>query len=227
MKTNKLAAKRVYNRSRVFKRAHKLYKEMERTSENWSLCLRKSWHIEKNGDCFTFEQVYNKFYNQILWYVKSKVKNSADCEDITNEVFVKLHKHFDNYDVYQAKIVTWLYTIAQNTIIDFHRVDKSKYQTNVDSFVDDEGKEFFQFTGSDESDTMVESDELSNAILKAFENLKPKYKRIAELYFIKEMQYAEIAEMCNVPMGTVKGMISRCREMLQAQLVNVRIMNKV
>jgi len=230
MKTNKLAAKRIYNKSRVFKRAHSFFKQLvenERTSENWSMCLRKSWHIEKNGEIFTFEQVYSKFYNQIFWYVKGKVNRIDEAEDITNEVFVKVSRHFNSYDVDKAKIITWLYTIAKNHIIDFYRHDKSQYQVNVDSFVDDNGKEFFQFVGDNDCDSDIESDELSQQIAKAFSTLKPKYKRIAELYFIKELQYAEIAEMCNVPMGTVKGMINRCREMLQTQLTVVRTMNKV
>jgi RNA polymerase sigma-70 factor (ECF subfamily) len=224
MKTNKLATKKVYNRSNVMKRAHKLFKqltEIERTSENWSLCMRKSWHIEKNGaNVETFEQVYNKFYNPILWYVKTKVKNTMDAEDITTNVFVKLHKHFDNYDVYKAQIFTWLRTIAQNTIIDFYRTDKSSNYMNVDSFVDDEGKEFFQFVASEtyETENIMDNNDLKLAINNAFANLKPKYKRIAELYFLDDKQYNEIAEICNVPMGTVKGMINRCREMLKTQL---------
>ena len=73
----------------------------------------------------------------------------------------------------------------------------------------------------------MESNELNIGINNAFANLKPKYKRIAELYFLEDKQYNEIAEICNVPMGTVKGMISRCREMLQSELNNVRTMSKV
>lgn len=233
MKTNKLATKVVYNRSRVMKRAHSFFKQLvetERTSENWGNCLRKSWHIEKNGvNCETFEQVYNKFYSPILRYVNSNVKNVMDAEDITTMVFVKLHKHFDNYDVDKAKIFTWLRKIAQNSIIDFYRTDKSNRYMNVDNFVDDEGKEFFQFVAdsSYETENVMESNELNIAINNAFANLKPKYKRIAELYFLEDKQYNEIAEICNVPMGTVKGMISRCREMLQSELNNVRTMSKV
>lgn len=221
MKTNKLATKVVYNRSGVMKRAHSFYKGIEKTSENWVNCLRKSWHIEKNGkDCETFEQVYNKFYSPILRYVKSNVKNIMDAEDITISVFVKLHKHFDNYDVEKAKIFTWLRTIAQRTIIDFYRTDKSSRYMNVDSFVDDEGKEFFQFIADEsyETENVMDNKELKIAISKAFSTLKPKYKRIAELYFLDDKQYNEIAKICDVPMGTVKGMISRCREMLQTQL---------
>ena len=61
----------------------------------------------------------------------------------------------------------------------------------------------------------------SEKIVKAFENLKPNYRKIAELYFIEDKQYNEIADICNIPLGTVKGMISRCREMLQSELKDV------
>jgi RNA polymerase sigma-70 factor (ECF subfamily) len=146
-----------------------------------------------------------------------------DAEDITTMVFVKLHKHFESYDVHRAKIYTWLRTIAQNSIIDFYRTDKSSNYVNVDGFVDDEGNEYFQFVAGEtyETESIMDNNELKIAIGKAFNNLKPKYKRIAELFFLEDRQYNEIAEICNVPMGTVKGMISRCREMLQTQLQGV------
>jgi len=48
--------------------------------------------------------------------------------------------------------------------------------------------------------------------------LKPKYQRIAELYFLQDKPYNEVAELLEIPLGTVKGMINRVRTMLQAEL---------
>jgi RNA polymerase sigma factor (sigma-70 family) len=168
-----------------------------------------------------FNEVYAKYYNKVLQHVNYKTSNSIHAEDITAEVFIKANKHFDNYNP-EFAMSTWLITIANRLIIDyFRKYGREEANTmKVDSFVDSEGKEFIEFEG-DNGNEVSDNRELREAILKAFATLKPKYRRIANLFFMQEMEYKEIAEICNVPMGTVKGMISRCREMLQAQLQNV------
>lgn len=212
-----------YNKSEILKRAWKLFKSREvRTNEKFSECLRQSWHITKNGtNNNTFNQIYSNFNKPIYRYILSKVKRTEIAEELSQEVFVRLHKHFDNYDVYKAKISTWLYTIANNLIIDHYRTDHSDRYQQVSNFVDSEtGKETYQFTAPEsyETENVMETNELRTKIECAFTSLKPKYKRIAELYFLEDKQYSEIAEICDVPLGTVKGMINRCREMLQNEL---------
>jgi len=214
--------------SLIMSRAWKLFYQIpvnERVDESFSNCLRKSWSIAKNGkDNQTFEQVYNKNYKQILYYVNGWVKNMTEAEDITAKVFIKLHKNFEKYDVYQAKISTYLHVIAKSMITDHYRTNHSDKYVNVNSFVDDDGKEIFQFV-DDSTNDGIENDELSNSINTALSNLKPKYKQIAELFFVKEMTYKEISTMLNLKMGTVKGMINRCRAKLQEELKDVRTLN--
>ncbi len=60
--------------------------------------------------------------------------------------------------------------------------------------------------------------ELKKRINRAFNTLKPNYKRIAELFFLDGKKYHEIAEICQIPMGSVKGMINRARTLLQMEL---------
>lgn len=216
-----------YNKSNIFKRAYKYLNAIpmdSRTDSTWSECLRKSWHVEKNGsDVITFDQVYNKFYKEIVNYIKTKVKNVNDAEELAANVFIKLHRHFDSYDVYKAKIRTWIYTIANNIIIDHYRTDKAYRNVNVDNFVDSEGRETFQFVApsSYETETVLDSMDMRERINRAFNGLKSNYKVIAELYFLEDRQYNEIAETLDVPIGTVKGMINRCRGMLQKELEGV------
>jgi len=226
---------KAYNKSEILKRAWNFFKSQEvRTSEKFSECLRQSWHIAKNGtNNNTFNQIYDNFNKKMYRYILNKVKRVEIAEELTQELFIRLHKHFDKYDVYKAKISTWLYVIANNLIIDYYRTDNSDRYKNVSDFVDSEtGKEIYQFTApkSYETENVMETNELRSKIEYAFSSLKPKYKRIAELYFLEDKQYNEIAEICNVPIGTVKGMVNRCREMLQNELKNAyvkRTMNKV
>ena len=95
---------------------------------------------------------------------------------------------------------------------------------NVDSFVDEKGNELFTFVSDNSTSKDVENKELKAVILAAFNNLKPKYQKIAHLFFLEEKKIEEIADSCEMPVGTVKGMIFRCREQLQGQLEGAKML---
>lgn len=213
-----------YNKSEILKRAWVYFKANK--FETFSECLKESWHIAKNGiNNKTYNEVYNKNYNRIKNYIRSKITYLDIAENLTQEVFIKLYQHFNEYDVNKAKLTTWLFTITNHVIIDYYRTDKSNNYSNVENFVSEDGKETFQITAPANFDTnkILDNKELSNKLMSAFATLKPKYRRVAELFFLEEKQYNEIAEICNIPMGTVKGYISRARIMLQECLNNVYV----
>lgn len=206
-----------YDKSRVMKTAWQIGRKDLTIS--WSDCMKQAWNIEKNGMAVpTIEQIFNKYYNEVLTYISKRVKRSEDAEDLTSEVFIRCNKHLAIYDVNKAKITTWLYTIANNLIIDHYR--KADENTiNVSRFADAEtGKEVFQFISDDSADDNVQNSELMYAINKAMSKLKPKYREIAVMYFKQNQQYTDIANVLEIPLNTVKVTILRVREALQAQL---------
>ena len=215
--------KATYNKSEIMTRAWKLFKAQDvRTMEMFSTCLKDSWNIAKNGiKTVDINTIYSKYYQSIYYFILSRVNHIEDAEEIVNDVFIKAYKHLHNYDVHVAKINTWLFTIAKNAVIDFYRINHSDKYKNVSDFTDtDTGKEIYQFV--DSTSDVIENNELAEQIQSAFENLKPKYRKVAELFFLNQKQYKEIAEILDIPMGTVFRMISRCRAMLQESLVTVR-----
>jgi RNA polymerase sigma-70 factor (ECF subfamily) len=171
-----------------------------------------------------FKAMYNENYTIVLNYINSKIHNLEVAQEITNDVFIRVNKHLVNFNPELSSFKTWVRTITNNCIIGFYRQNKNAgLKVNVSNFVDDEGKEFFQFVDESNgsySDSNLDNVELSESILKAFRTLKPNYRKIAVLFFLRQKQYDEIAEICNVPIGTVKGMIARSREMLQGNLKN-------
>jgi len=209
-----------YNKSEILKRAWSFYKAID-NELTFADCLRKSWHIAKNGNnTETFNEIYNKFNGIIYRHILNKIHKYEIAEELTTEVFLRLDKHLKNYDVYRAKISTWLFTIANNIVIDYYRANHSNMFVSVDNFVDEEGREFFQIAApsSYEIEETMQTNENGKRIALALENLKPMQKRIAELFFLDDRQYNEIAEILSIPIGTVKGNINRIREKLQAEL---------
>lgn len=166
-----------------------------------------------------FNKMYADNKEAIFNYVNWKINNIHDAEELTVDIFLKAKRLYHTFDASKSNLNSWLRTITNSAIIDYYRTDHSDKYCAVSDFVNHEtGEETFQFVSSNGADTKMLNDELRAKLTNAFRSLKPKYRKIAMLYFVKEKEYTEIAEMCNVPMGTVKGMISRCREMLQAEL---------
>lgn len=226
MKKSNTNPRTVYNVSRVMKRAWVFLREIpvnNRTCGMWSECLKKSWSIEKNGIReININWVYKKYYDLIYWFILNKVRKVEIAQELTNDVFIKVNKHLLNYDVYRAKLSTWIYTIANNTIIDYYRTDKSNKVQSVESFTDDNGNEYFQFEAYNvECSDLIEGNETNDQITNAMKKLNDKEKSIAMLYFVNQMKYKEISEKLDIPMGSVKGTINRIRIKLQSELKNV------
>jgi len=177
-----------------------------------------------------FNEIYKQNYASVLSYVKSKVHNMENAEDITSAIFIRVNKYNESYDEKRSAFGARLRTMTNQCIIDFIRTQPVNYKS-VSDFVNPEtGEAKFDFISgtSSEANFRVENSEMHRKIRKALRNLKPQYKKIALLYFVQDLKYDEIAEICDVPMGTVKGMIKRVREQLQSELkgqYNVRELN--
>lgn len=75
------------------------------------------------------EMVWQQFQQQLLGFIKKRINNTADAEDILQEVFIKIHVHLATLTS-KDNLSSWIYRIARNTIIDFYR--KQKKQATVE-----------------------------------------------------------------------------------------------
>jgi len=174
--------------------------------------------IKFDGLTLTFNDIYVKYYSLVYNFVNVKVNKSVISEEITNDTFMKVFKNLSNFDETKSKLQTWLLTIARNTIIDYWRVnlDKGKLFSYISSFSDPEtGKEFLPIPDTNDINTYMENLESMEAINKAFDKLNPKHKKVMELYIFQDLEYKEIAEQLNMPIGTVKADISRAKVVLK------------
>ena len=181
----------------------------------------------------TLEQIFNETHVQVLNHVRRVVRHEHDSEDVTSDVYVKIEKlmrkESTQFNEDKSSLSTWVHTVTNSVILDFFRTNHQDRYKAVSEFVDSEGKDIFTFIAPENSraDNEVLRKELHSKIAKAFRTLKPKYRKIAILFFLRGMEYSEIADLLNVPMGTIKGMLSRARQKLQAELGNVYNMKAV
>ena len=71
-----------------------------------------------------FEIVYKENADDILKYVSFKIQNFETAQEITNDVFMKVHKHWKNFDRKKSSMRTWIINITKNTVIDYFRMKK-------------------------------------------------------------------------------------------------------
>lgn len=174
-----------------------------------------------------FNRLYAKYYSRIENMLTYKLNGKRHvAEELANDTFVKAFQHLDNYNPDMASVYTWLFNIAKNLLIDHWRKDKSNQITNLDDFTNDNDDASFELSEAEKADVSVVSEEKLNAINQAMKNLNDFEKNIADLYFMQELQYKEICNTLNMPLGTVKGTIFRIRKKLQSNVELTKIYAK-
>jgi RNA polymerase sigma-70 factor, ECF subfamily len=213
-----------YNKSLILKRAWNMYKaETEKTRSMFSICLKKSWQIAKEVP--TFDEIYKKNRNRVIGQIMQTYKNMDVAEEICNTVFLELNEILHLHDTSIRKIESWLHWTTKNRLIDYMRTEgkKAMQTTEISEFADETGKEYFQIADKGTASDSIENNELKTQIFNAFNKLKPNYRKIADMAFIQQLTYEEIADELNMPMNSVKVNILRVRKMLQAELQPVYV----
>ncbi|MAF80237.1 hypothetical protein CL629_04120 [bacterium] len=79
----------------------------------------------KRGDSEAFGRLYDQYVSQIYRFIYFRVSSKTDAEDLTHQVFLKAWKSLKRYKEKGHPFSSWLYRIAQNTVVDFYRTSRS------------------------------------------------------------------------------------------------------
>jgi RNA polymerase sigma-70 factor (ECF subfamily) len=141
-------------------------------------------------------------------------RRAADAEDLVQDTFLKAFRSAHQFEP-GTNLKAWLFTILHNT---FRNIRRHDGRSPVD--VDSEAVERAPNAGpADESPEQILSRRTLDADLQAaLDELPDAFRQAVWLRDVEEFTYAEIAEMLNVPIGTVMSRISRGRRMLFEKL---------
>ena len=163
-----------------------------------------------------FDELMKRYKGRIYAYLLRSVKNYEDAEELTIEVFFKVYRALGAWKP-QARFSTWLYKIAHNLSIDFHRA-KSRRQTYS---LDDEELSLDEPTAGDlqsNPEWEVEEKDRHRVIRDAIDQLSPKQKDVFMLNRYQGLQIKEITEVLGMAEGTVKIHLHRAVKKLQILL---------
>jgi RNA polymerase sigma-70 factor (ECF subfamily) len=173
------------------------------------------------GELDAFTILVKRYESSIVNYVYWIVLNRQDALEISQEVFLKVYLSLDKYKS-EFKFSTWLFAIAKNAAIDFLR--KSHPVTiGIDEEPESgERLEHLQVPDIKElsPEEKVLKSELSKQIDAAMQCLPLPYRQVLVLRHLNDLAYEEVAEILNLPLGTIKNRLFRARELLRERLQN-------
>jgi RNA polymerase sigma-70 factor (ECF subfamily) len=80
----------------------------------------------RQGDHEAFARLYEAHFDKIFRYVVMKIRNQAESEDMTQQVFVKAYESIGSYQLQGVPFTAWLFRIAHNQMVDYVRKESKK-----------------------------------------------------------------------------------------------------
>lgn len=170
------------------------------------------------GDQDAFGEIVEIYKDRIFSLCFRMLGNRHEAEDIAQEAFVRAYMNIESFQI-NRKFSTWLYRIATNLCID--RIRKKKPDYFLDAEISGtEGLTLYSQLPADERspEDEVETLELQETIQREILQLPEKYRSIILLRYMDDLSLNEIAEMLEMPLGTVKTRVHRGREALRKRL---------
>jgi len=167
-----------------------------------------------NGDNEAWEMLVRKYSKRIfnLAYQFSGIYEEA--EDMTQEIFLKLFKSLRQYN-FKANFEAWFIKLAKNHCIDHYRKSKCEKLKRI-NFND---LERLLSNNSNPEDDLLRKEKLK-IVFNGLKNLSPEIRMVIILRDIQGMSYEEIAQIMELPLGTIKSRINRGRIQLAENLKN-------
>ena len=182
--------------------------------------FRRSSQAPSTAEDFSAEAL--QFLAPLFATAMRLTRNRADAEDLVQDTFVKAFRHAGQFKR-GTNLRAWLYTILHNTWRNRRR-DASRDAVEVDS------EQVEQAAAGPGGGEPVETPErilmrstLDADLQAALDELPDAFRQAVWLRDVEEFTYAEIAEMLNVPIGTVMSRISRGRRMLFERLSSATV----
>lgn len=153
------------------------------------------------------ERIYIEYKDKVTCYIRGKISNSHDAEDIVSDVFVKVFRGLAGYDESKASVSTWIYTITRNTLTDYFR--KAKRFCEIPEEL---------CTGDDAEEALLNG-EMLDCLANALSQLGQRERDIVILHYYSGKTLKEIAEMTGISYSYIKllhaNAIKKLRKMME------------
>ncbi|MBB6052462.1 sigma-70 family RNA polymerase sigma factor [Armatimonas rosea] len=176
----------------------------------------------RRGDVAAFDKLVRR-YERTVYNVAYRLSGSHDdASDIAQEAFVRAWNNLKSFRG-EAQFSTWIHRIVTNVFLDDRKKKRSRPTTSLDESMElDENTVTRQFEdASPGPEALMEGEERRMILEKAIHTLPEAQRVMIVMYHNQGLAYEEIADLTQLPIGTVKSRLNRARLALRDRLGKV------
>jgi len=160
-----------------------------------------------------------KYNRKIFGFIFRMVRDEEVAVELAQDFFIKIYHVLAKYN-FEFKFSTWAYRICYNLVIDHLR----KNQAYIESLDDDSvtQKQLLESNNYVREDAFekLANEQLHDYIWNLVDSIPVKYRELILLRYINGLKYDEIAQITDLPVGTVKNRIFKAKEILRSEIEN-------
>lgn len=177
--------------------------------------------LVQQGQKEKFGELMKRYKQKLFRYGRQFLRDSDNIEDVIQDVFIKTYQNINSFDISQ-RFSPWIYRIAHNTYINAIKKQNSGplYLFDFDTIM---------AHAVVEEDPVVkerEQKEIKEIVDKCLSQIEPKYREVLVLYYVEDLSYKEIADILQIPIGTVGVRVMRAKKMLKEKYDELGIETK-
>lgn len=175
----------------------------------------------QGGSSSAMERLILKYQDRIYNVILKICANPDDAAELTQETFVKIIQSIDKFEG-KSSFYTWAFRIAVNVTLNYCRRNARIGLQSLDAEEFDNPaearqalKDFLSDTKSPDPAMVAQSKELCDIVVKSLMKLDDAQRTVIVLRDIEGMNYAQIAGVLDIELGTVRSRLSRARSRLR------------
>lgn len=150
----------------------------------------------------SLEEIYNAYYKKIYSFVMRKISDIDITEDLVSDIFLKVAANLDRFDPEKACVSTWLYTIANNTVLDYYRTRKV-----YEPIPDENGSEGLMpeaLVDTKDIESEIIANEELEELAKALEHISVRSRDVIVLHYYADMTLKDVAQQMGMSYANIK-----------------------
>lgn len=171
------------------------------------------------GDVAAFDHLILKYRERLYSVIYNMTANREDAADLAQDAFIKAFQSINRFQG-QSTFFTWLYRIAVNSTVTHLRKNRLRTFFSLEKITEEDKASEIIAVLADQSDAERGAfvKELQEKLNEALQKLSIKHRTVVTLFEIDGLSHAEIAEVMECSVGTVRSRLHYAKQLLQAEL---------
>ena len=136
------------------------------------------------------------YQQRVYWHVRKMVIDHDDADDITQEVFIKIHKAIETFRE-DSQLFTWIYRIATNECLNFLTKKRRRFFLPIEDIEP-------QLAAKLDSSDMISGDEIQRKLQKAVLQLPDKQRLVFNMKYFDDLSFEDMSEITKTSVGALK-----------------------